>query len=98
MMNLVNFSALAVLVLSVAACSKEDNANDYSLDIMNNFVNSCSAQGNLTKSQCQCILRGIQQEYTQEEYVAIEVGMMSGNAAPEKFTKVAASAMTSCAK
>jgi len=97
-MNLVKFSALAVLVLSVASCTKEDNANVYSLDIMNNFVDSCSAQGHVTKSQCQCMLTGIQQEYTQEEFTAIELGMMTGNGTPEKFAKVLASVSASCVK
>ena len=97
-MNLVKFSAVAVVVLSVASCTKEDNANVYSLDIINNFVNSCSARGHVTKSQCQCILTGIQQEYTQEEFSAMEVEMMAGNGTPEKFTKVVASARTSCVK
>lgn len=95
-MNVIKPASLFFTVLVLSSCAQEDPVNVYSMDTMNNFVNSCAAGGNITKSQCQCVLTEIQKQYTEEEYAAIEFGMMGGNGVPEKFTQVMAKARASC--
>ena len=95
-MNVIKPASLFFAALVLSSCAQEDSVNVYSIDIMNNFVKSCAAGGNMTESQCQCVLTEVQKNYTEEEYTAIELGMAAGNGIPEEFTQVMAKGRASC--
>ena len=79
---------VGLLVLTGVACSSDDEASngpEYAAEIRENFLESCRGAGG-EDSYCLCVLEGLEGEYTQEEFTAVEVEIAESGATPPFIT------------
>ena len=79
---------VGLLVLTGVACSSDDEASndrEYAAEIRENFLESCRGAGG-EDSYCLCVLEGLEGEYTQEEFIDVEVEMAESGATPPFIT------------
>ena len=79
---------VGLLVLTGVACSSDDeasNGREYAAEIRENFLESCRGAGG-EDSYCLCVLEGLEGEYTQEEFIEVEVEMAASGATPPFIT------------
>ena len=73
---------VGLLVVTGVACSSDDeasNGREYAAEIRENFLESCRGAGG-EDSYCLCVLEGLEGEYTQEEFIEVEVEMAASGA------------------
>ena len=67
-----------------SACNLNTNSkNEYTSDLIQNFMNSCVISGG-NQEICSCALEKIEKKYTREEFSAIEVKIKAGQT-PQDF-------------
>jgi len=76
-----------LLAVLLAACS---GGNEYGNDTKNGFLRSCSARN--APVFCQCGLAQLQKEYTEQEFLALDIEMKTTQRLPERlqqsFTRI----------
>jgi len=75
--------------------NKQQPANQYPIDVVNSFVNSCTsaaAQDNvdpqLAQNICTCYVQEIQNQYTYQEFEAIDREVAQGQPLPPAFEEI----------
>ena len=79
---------VGLLVFTGVACSSDDEASDsreYATEIRESFLESCRGAGG-EDSYCLCVLEGLEGEYTQEEFIEVEVEIAESGATPPFIT------------
>jgi hypothetical protein len=73
----------------------EQKKHDYPSDVTQNFMNSCQETSGGDQKMCSCLLDKIQEEYSYEEFSAIEVKIQSGQT-PGEFLDFVGKARAEC--
>lgn len=100
-MKLITNSLTAILLClvpstqAIAQETKQELKQGYPPELANNFVSSCvnaaTADGvdtQIAENICKCYLSGIQNEYTYEEFQAINSRVSNGEPLPSEFNQI----------
>lgn len=76
-----NKTMLLGLAVILTACS----GTEYSDEIKNGFLRSCTASGRSTPLFCSCALDELQKEYNEQEFLAIDNEMKATQRLPARL-------------
>lgn len=86
--------AIGCLVALSLGCGKGD-PHKYPTGVSDNFVNSCKADGSVSKEVCSCIFEKVQAKYTYDEFYEMDKKADKG-APPPDFIAFASKARSEC--
>jgi len=87
---------LFCLILFILSACSDSSTNPYNQKIIQGFVSSCTAPGNVSEKDCHCIINKIQEQITQEEYIELETKYVISKQMPPKFLELISEARSQC--
>ncbi len=82
-------SVIGLSLLSLTTTGTRAQAQGYTSEIINNFINSCTAgRGRIVENICTCYIRKIQQEYTFSEFQQVNRNIAAGRRPPETLIEI----------
>jgi len=85
--------AVAGLMFALASCASTSPDSQYPDDVRANFMEACVAQSGATEASCGDCLVALENEYTFDEFVALDAAMREGTVEPaeqERFDAIVA--------
>ena len=89
-----NKASMEKLRSSFLACTSYLDSNKFPDEIRRNFMNSCMVEGNF--ATCECALGEIEQKFSIEEYIALDLSMQTGSGVDEANLEKLAGILASC--
>ena len=90
----VDKASMEKLSSSFLSCSSYSDSDEFSDEIRSNFMDSCMVEGDF--ATCDCALEEIEQKFSVEEFIALDLSMKTGGGADEADLEKLSSAFAPC--
>lgn len=84
---------MAFCGLLLVGCGGQEG---FSQEVAANYMRACTASGQSSTARCHCIMTVLEKQYTEEEFLAVEVQIQSTLKLPDQFVQTLASANRQC--